>query len=199
MAERRAKATERAGLEEQRRLTESGKRLTASQIVGVAAGGGKATGTNLKAIMRSAANIESDAAIISQNTQFQADTERYQGNLARYQGRMARYASRIRAASTIGKNVGMALLMANIGGGAKTPGQAGSATQTGSLYRRASGGMASAAKYRPKTGYGSRSTLGKFGGLGSLSGRSTKGTSGTKTWSGLNTKEHLFSGGTTNA
>jgi hypothetical protein len=114
MAERRAKIAEAKGLDEIRLLKERGKELKARQIVDIAARGGTLTGTNLKAIVKSAANIEADAAVIAQSTQLEADTFRYQGAQARYQGRLARYGSRIRAATAIGKGIGSALMFSHL-------------------------------------------------------------------------------------
>jgi hypothetical protein len=114
MAERRAKIAEARGLDEIRLLKERGKELKARQIVDIAARGGTLTGTNLKAIVKSAANIEADAAVIAQSTQLEADTFRYQGAQARYQGRLARYGSRIRAATAIGKGIGSALMFSHL-------------------------------------------------------------------------------------
>jgi len=113
-AERRAKITERATLDEQQRLRESGKRLKAKQIVDIAAGGGRLTGTSLKAIVQSAANVEHDIAKVGQSGMYEAEDIRYQGKVARYKGRMARYGSRIRAATTIGKSAGQMLLFSHL-------------------------------------------------------------------------------------
>lgn len=106
MYERQAKAVEAEGLQEQKLLREHGRRVKSRQIVNIAAGGGLLSGTSLKAIVNSAANIESDAAVIAQNTQFEAETLRYHGRVARYHGQMSRYGSRLRAALSLGKNIG---------------------------------------------------------------------------------------------
>jgi len=106
LRERQAKRTERAGLSEQRRLKEAGRRLKGSQIVNIAARGGRISGTNLKAIVQSAAAIEQDAFTIARNTQFAAATQRYQGRLAKYKRQVARHGSRVRAATTFMKTTG---------------------------------------------------------------------------------------------
>lgn len=121
--ERRARITERAGLDEQRRLKEVGKRLKSAQIVSVAAGGGRLTGTALKAIVRSAANVEHDVAKIGESTGFEAEDirhrgrqKRFRGDVAKFQGRLNRYGSRIRAMTAIGSGVGRSLQYAHLFG-----------------------------------------------------------------------------------
>lgn len=115
MYERQAKAVEASGLHEQHLLREQGRQVKSRQIVNIAAGGGTLSGTSLKAIIKSAQNVEADAATIAQSAQFEAETLRYHGRVARYQGKAVRYASRIRAMTTIGKNMGSAMLMAGRG------------------------------------------------------------------------------------
>jgi hypothetical protein len=136
MAERAAKATERTAIHDIRLLKEQGRRLKARQIVNIAAGGGKLTGTNLKALVQSAAAVEADAAIIASNAAFDAQGIRYEGAMARYRGRMARFGSRIRVATTIGKGAGNAYMMGMMGGGGKKSVSLGRSGGVGSLRGR---------------------------------------------------------------
>jgi hypothetical protein len=186
MAERRAKIAEARGLDEIRLLKERGKELKARQIVDIAARGGTLTGTNLKAIVKSAANIEADAAVIAQSTQLEADTFRYQGAQARYQGRLARYGSRIRAATAIGKGIGSALMFSHL---LKGLGR-GTEIQPGIFE-----GKAPFLDRFKKAGQGMRGV--SLGRTGTLSGR--RPNVSPKTWAGLNPKQHLYSGGVARA
>lgn len=147
MFERQAVQTERAGLDEQKRLKEFGRQLKGQQIVSVAARGGTLSGTSAKAIVESAAAIEADAFTIARNTQFTAATQRYQGELARYRGKLARRGSRIRAFTTIAKTTGSLALMKSLGGGGGTDG-GGSSTSA----RTAGGSFGSTTK----ANYGNR-------------------------------------------
>ena len=170
MLNRQGKGVQMSGLDDIRRLREEGKRILEGLIVNAGAGGGTLTGTILKAAVNTAANVEADAAVIGRNASFQADSLRYQGSVARYEGRMARYASRIRAATTLGKNVGSYLLMAGIPGG-KQP--------TTELGLGKGGGVGSLqGRNLPKT-YGSLLK--------------------TRPWAGLNVNQTLYGGGFANA
>ena len=113
--EAEARATEQAGLYDQRLLKERGRGLKAHQIAQMAAGGGSLSGTNLRTLARTAAAIEADAAVLGQESQRRAGQLRYRGAYADYAGKMARYGSRLRAAAAGGKGIGSMLLAARIG------------------------------------------------------------------------------------
>ena len=100
-----AKVAIQQGRQEALKLKRQGRRLEASNIAGVGAGGGLLTGSKLLAIADNDANIEFDSQQILRNAQRTEAGLLSQADISRFTGRQVKRAANIRAFDALSKGI----------------------------------------------------------------------------------------------